>query len=277
MRRRPVRHAAAGAARFVEPRQRVQQARHALRRPAVRRDVADAELIGLELGAAAVLEEQQTQRDARRLSERLRLGHENPEHGESAAGECLVRCGFRGVTRVDMADLVAEHGRHLRFVAEERHDAARQIDVAAGQRERVDRGFVHDGERPRQVGPFRRLRELAPDAFDVALQRRVLIDAHRLADFGVVLPAELDLLGFRHENQLAPPCGRIRRAGDEQGNSNSYHQAFHHTLPLDRWGAMTSLSAWATRDAFSSVAPVPIRPTRQMRPASGPRPPPISI
>jgi len=248
-----------------------------LRRPAIRRDVAHAELIGLELGAAAVLEEQQTQRDARRLGEWLRLGHENPEHGEPAAGERLVRCGFRGVPRVDMADFVAEHRGHLRFVAEERHDAARQIDVAAGQRERVDRRLVDDRERPRQVGPFRGLRELTPDAFDVALQRRVLIDAHRLADFGVVLSAELDLLGFRHENELASPGGRIRRTRDGQGETDDSDQAFHHTLSFDRWGVRTSLSACTTRDTFSSVAPVPIRPTRQMRPASGPRPPPISI
>ena len=41
--------------------------------------------------------------------------------------------------RGDVADLVAEHAGELRFVVQEREDAARYVDVAAGQRERVDR------------------------------------------------------------------------------------------------------------------------------------------
>ena len=54
--------------------------------------------------------------------------------------------------RRDVSDLVAEHSRELRLVIEERQDAARDVDEAARQRERVDRGLIHDRELPRQGG-----------------------------------------------------------------------------------------------------------------------------
>ena len=53
--------------------------------------------------------------------------------GGSGAGLLAHR-----VTRGDVADLVAEHGRELGLGVEVAHDAARDVDVAARQREGVD-------------------------------------------------------------------------------------------------------------------------------------------
>ena len=60
------------------------------------------------------------------------------------AGLRLPRVGLRRVARGDVADLVTEHAGQLGFVVEIREDAARHVDVAARQRERVDRGTVDD-------------------------------------------------------------------------------------------------------------------------------------
>ena len=55
------------------------------------------------------------------------------------------------------------------------------------------------------------------------------------------------------------------------------HQTFHGSLAHCRPASSASGSALTRRSTFSGVAPDPISPTRQMRPASGPRPAPISI
>ena len=52
---------------------------------------------------------------------------------------------------VDVADFVTHDRGQLGFVAEERQDAARDVDEAARQRERVHRLLVDDRERPRQI------------------------------------------------------------------------------------------------------------------------------
>ena len=82
-------------------------------------------------------------------------GTKMPSDREADAGLRLARVLLRGMTRGDVADLVAEHAGQLRLVVQIRQDAARDVDVAARQREGVDRGAVDNGERPRQVGPVR--------------------------------------------------------------------------------------------------------------------------
>ena len=230
MRERPVRHAATRSGCLVEPRQRGEQPFHALGIPAVRRCVRHAEPIGLELIFAAVLEEQHAERDLRESLKGLRLGHENSENREAAAGQRLARVGRGLMARVDMTDLVAEHGRQLRFVAQERHDAAREIDVAAGQRERVHRRLVDDRERPRQVRPVRRLRQPVADTADVPLQLGVFIEPHLLADFGVSLLPELDLFRLGHQDDLTPARSRIRRAAAGDHHDQERPEEFHDDL-----------------------------------------------
>ena len=77
-----------------------------------------------------------------------------PSSRPSDAPVARVYC-LHGVARRDVADLVAQHAGQLRFVVQIRQDAARDVDVAAGQRERVDGRQVDDRELPRQVRPLR--------------------------------------------------------------------------------------------------------------------------
>ena len=125
------------------------------------------------------------------------------------------------MARGDVADLVAEHAGQLGLVVQIREKAARHIDVSAGQRERVDRGAVDDGERPRQVGAMRVARELLADLVDVALQVRIVVDAHLPADLGVLLLADRELLGLAEERHLLLAGDRVRRArrGDRDEKS----------------------------------------------------------
>ena len=158
--------------------------------PGLRR-VVHAELVGLHLVVASVLQEEHAERGFGRALQRLRLGNEDAEQRETDAGAGRLRVLLRRVARRDVTDLVAEHAGQLRLVVEERQDAARQVDVAAGKRERVDRRLVHDREVPRQLRTLRRAREPHADALDVPLQLGIVVDAHLPPDLGVHLLTEL--------------------------------------------------------------------------------------
>lgn len=123
-----------------------------------------------------------------------------------------------------MTHFVTEYSGQLRFVAQIRQDAARDVDESARQRERVHRGLVNHRELPRQVRPMRRLRELHADVGHIRLPRRVLVHAHRLAHVGVGLAAHLDFLRLGDEHELALSCGGICGAigGDDREKKDGY-------------------------------------------------------
>ena len=75
-----------------------------------------------------------------------------PSSVEADAGARRLRVLLRRVPGRHVADLVAEHAGKLRLVVEVRQDAARDVDVSARQRERVDRRLIDDGKMPRKVG-----------------------------------------------------------------------------------------------------------------------------
>ena len=60
-------------------------------------------------------------------------------------------CLLRAVARGDVADLVAQHASQFGLAVQVGHQAARDVDVAAGQREGVDLGAVEHGEAPLQL------------------------------------------------------------------------------------------------------------------------------
>ena len=113
--------------------------------------VLHAQPVGLQLVVASVLQEEHAQRGLGGALQRPRLGNEDAEQRETDAGARRLRVLLRRVARRDVTDLVAEHAGKLRLVVEKRQDAARHVDVAAGKREGVDRGLVHDREVPRQL------------------------------------------------------------------------------------------------------------------------------
>ncbi len=176
--------------------------------------------------------------------------------------------------RVDVSDFVTEHACQLRLVAEKWQDPARDVDETARQREGIDRRLVDDREGPGQVRPVGGPNELTPDSGHVALEGRVVVDAHLLPHLGVVLPPHLNLFLFGHENQLAAPGGRIGRAApDSKGQQRTHHRRLRHEGDSIR----VCRSAPASRTTFSGTAPEPISPTRRILPASGPSPAPISM
>ena len=128
---RPVRHAARVAVRLIEPLQRRQETLHARWIPAGFCDVADAELIGFELGFAAMPKKHQAESDAGQALKRLRLRKQDAADREASAGQDLLRIRGRRMARVNMANLVPQHRGHLGFVSQERQDAAREIDESA--------------------------------------------------------------------------------------------------------------------------------------------------
>ena len=69
---------------------------------------------------------------------------------------------------------------------------ARDVDVAARQREGVDVLGVDDREVPLELGTLAGLREFVADLVDVILQRLVFVDAVELDDLLVRLAALLD-------------------------------------------------------------------------------------
>jgi len=90
-----------------------------------------------------------------------------------------------GVACGDVADLMAQHGGELGLGLEVGEDAARHVDPAPRQRERVDAGVVENLEAPGQVGALAGLGEAAAHLGDVG--RELLVAEHRARG--------LDLLG----------------------------------------------------------------------------------
>src|SRR5713226_323415 len=186
----------------------------------------------------------------------------------------------------DVADLVTQNARELRLVVEKRHDAARDVDIAARERERIHGRRVHDGEVPRKIRSLGLLRETKTDPRHVFLKRTIVVHAHLATDFDVLLLADLQLLVFAHQRELAPArrgVGRARRGqqcgkecgGEAEAAHPYYVQRFHQVA----WccPAIARSSAPSSRRISRGAEPAPISPTRQIFPASGPRPAPISM
>ena len=122
-----------------------------------------------------------------------------------------VACGH-------VADLVGDHACKLRLVIGECHQAARNMDVTAGQSEGIDLGGVEDDE---GEGRFRllggQLKEPA-ETRDVALKLWVLIEtAEGLHQLRMLVGADTPLFLGRHEGgELLLAGRRIDVASAEQ-------------------------------------------------------------
>ena len=121
-----------------------------------------------------------------------------------------------GVTRRHVPDFVPQHASQLRLAVEKRHDAAREIDIAARQRECVDGRHVYHREVPGKIRAFRGARQTQADVFDVPLEFGVVVDAHLPPHFGIHLLTELNLLRLAHQREFPLTGRRIRRARREQ-------------------------------------------------------------
>ena len=173
--------------------------------------------------------EKETESDLRELTvrlRRLRTGDDGTEdHAElRELGARHLRCS---VTRGDVRDLVAQDAGQLVFGVDALEHAARDVDVAARKRHRVDHRRVDDGEVPRQMRTIRCRSDALADGIDEPIELRLLVVNAELTDhFLVRLLTDLDFLALGDDVEFALVCDRIRGAGGEEkkgGNQRASH------------------------------------------------------
>ena len=103
----------------------------------------------------------------------LRIGQHVVDHAADDRGLPRLVLADGGVAGDHVRHLVREHRGEFRGVVGERDQAARHVELAARQRERVDGGRVEDGDLVAQVRPFGRRHQLVHGAFDQASRLRV--------------------------------------------------------------------------------------------------------
>ena len=143
----------------------------------------------------------------------------------------------RRVAGGHVADLVSEDAGQLVLRVHDRQEPARHVDVAPGQSEGIRLFHVDDVEHVRVVSG-RVLDEPLPDGAQVGIERRGVVEAHRLGDALRLRVAELLLLGAGYQDDLRPLLDRIpgaprrEQAADEGGSEpdRDRHRAWTSVL-----------------------------------------------
>ena len=108
-------------------------------------DRADADRVGLQLLVAGELRQPQLAADQRHLGD-VALAEHVGDHlgGEHLLG--LLLLALDAVIGGHMAHLMGDHCGQLGRIVGQRQQAARDVEIAAGQREGIDVGRVEDGD-----------------------------------------------------------------------------------------------------------------------------------
>ena len=114
---------------------------------------ADADAVGLELLRAREARERDLGTRERHRAHLRIVEHVGRDAADQRGLPRLVLADRR-MARDHMRHLVAEHGGKLGRVVGEREQAARHIELAVRQRERVDRRRIEDGDLVVQVRPL---------------------------------------------------------------------------------------------------------------------------
>ena len=136
----------------------------------------DAFLVGRQLLRLAEGGERQLRLVGRLVGRGIAAEHPAHHLVDQRRGADAVGARLR-VLEDDVRDLVRQHRRQLALVVGQRQDAARHVDVAAGQREGVDDGAVEDGDGEFGVGLVGRRQQFADDLRQHDLGRPVGVDA----------------------------------------------------------------------------------------------------
>ena len=167
------------------------------------------------------------------------------EHGEPEAAAGRARVLLRGVPRRDVPDLMAQHAGQLGLVVQIRQDAARDVDEAAGQRERVDRRMIDDGERPRQVRP---MRQRARAAARCRRRSAAARDRRRRPSRGgprrrLCWPIAISCASLMSESSRLPVTGLVAQAAERTASA----QTDSRDGRARRWGQSARHHDWSTR------------------------------
>ena len=106
------------------------------------------------------------------------------------------------MARRDVSDFVPQNARQFGFRIQIGHQAARDIDVAAGEGKGIDVGAVQHRESPLQIGSVAVLRQLLADCVHVALQSRVFQRGILPQYVLTRLRAQLQFLLFGHQDKI---------------------------------------------------------------------------
>ena len=108
-----------------------------------------------------------------------------------------------------MTDLMSDHAREFRLIICQRHQPARHIDIAAGQRERIDHRAVEQGHAVGPVGLIGRARNARRDTRHIGAQFHIVIGAAiSLENFRMRVGARLRFLRGGHDGSDLPFTGR---------------------------------------------------------------------
>ena len=118
------------------------------------------------------------------------------------ARRLLAGGALRAVPRGDVADLVADDARQVGFAIHIGHDAARDVHVAAGQREGIDVRPVEHREVPVELGAVRGLGQPLADFVDVGLHLGILVFAEFSEDLRVRFRPFGHLAALVHDRAL---------------------------------------------------------------------------
>ena len=210
---------------------------HGARVVGAARQVLGAELVGLQLLLAAIRGHVTRRHGLRHLADRLpgarhalTLQHCAQQGGRqhAQAGVLLAGGALGTVARRHMPNFMADDPRQFGLTLHVRHDAARHIYIATGQRKGVDLRAVQHREVPLQLLAVRQLGQPLADAIHIGLQLGVFHHAVLLQHLGVRLAAFLHLVGLAHDRALGLARHRVQHrtatAGQQhRGQNRSGH------------------------------------------------------
>jgi len=210
----------AGVLAGQEPLMAGERGEHVRRRMGVvagLRQVADAEIVRFIFLAARIAVAEILGGAAGKPGELLRSGQAHGEDAERVQERALL--ASPGVAGGDVADFVREHGCEFRLAGHQPHQAAGEVDVAAGHRKGVHHIAVDQSEGA-VAGEAGRPRHPLADPGEVARLRAVIAAAEfgeqRLMLAGAQLPVgSADLR--RAGRALAAAAGEQQSEGRERG------------------------------------------------------------
>src|SRR5690606_17723980 len=119
-----------------------------------------------------------------------------------------------GVARRDVAKLMTQNRGELIYGSEQGHQATVDVDVTAGQGERIDVRAVDDREVIFEVRTMRDPGEALAHLFYIGLQCRVLIYRRAFHQLVVFLLADFEFASFAHQYEVGT-TGRVAGAAAE--------------------------------------------------------------
>ena len=179
MRLQPIRRPVA-IGDLINPRQRREKHRDLGGIPSARGRIFRAERVGLQLVLTAVFQEHGAETSLGKLAERPNLRHEDAADEHAHGCDRRPRILLRGMARGHVPDFMPEHTGQLGLIVQIRQNAARDVDVAARNGERIDNGRIEKAEVPAQGGELGNRGQALADRVHVPGNRRVAVEAVRL-------------------------------------------------------------------------------------------------